>query len=92
VRGVEQLLRGSGGFNHRQTALLSGALRNADRVYTFTLHATSHGVTHETARTDLGDLADRGLLETERAGRLYRFRPAADLTARLTALGDAGAG
>ena len=92
VRDVEQLLRGSGGFNHRQTALLSGALRNADRVYTFTSHAQRHGVTHETARTDLRDLAGRELLQTERAGRLYRFRPAADLTARLKALGDAGAG
>jgi Fic family protein len=91
VRDVEQLLRGSGGFNHRQTALLSGALRNADRVYTFISHAKSHGVTHETARTDLRDLADRGLLQIERAGRLYRFRPASDLTARLKALGDAAA-
>jgi Fic family protein len=90
VRDVERLLRGSGGFNHRQTALLSGALRNPDRVYTFTSHAKSHDVTHETARTDLRDLAARELLETERAGRLYRFHPAADLTARLTALGDRG--
>jgi DeoR/GlpR family transcriptional regulator of sugar metabolism len=48
-------------------------------------------VTHETARTDLRDLADRGLLDSERAGRLYRFHPAADLTARLKALGDRGA-
>jgi Fic family protein len=88
VRGVEQLLRGSGGFNHRQTTLLSGALRNPDHVYTFTSHAKSHGVTHETARTDLRDLAGRGLLDTERDGRLYRFRPAADLTERLKALGD----
>ena len=91
VRSVDKLLRGTGGFNHRQTALLTGALRNADRVYTFTSHAQSHGVTHETARTDLRDLADRDLLVTERSGRLYRFRPAPDLTARLRALGDARA-
>jgi Fic family protein len=90
VRDVEQLLRGTGGFNHRQTALLSGALRNPDHVYTFTSHAKSHDVTHETARSDLRDLADRGLLDTERAGRLYRFSPAGDLTARLRALGDRG--
>ncbi len=88
VRDVEQLLRGSGGFNHRQTALLSGALRNPDHVYTFTSHAKSHGVTHETARTDLHALADRGLLDVEQIGRLYRFRPKVDLTARLKALGD----
>jgi Fic family protein len=90
VRDVERLLRGSGGFNHRQTALLSGALRNPDHIYTFTSHAKSHDVTHETARTDLRALVDRGLLDVEQVGRLYRFRPTVDLTARLKALGDQG--
>jgi Fic family protein len=90
VRDVETLVRGTGGFNHRQIELLSGALRNADRVYTFTSHAKVHGVTHETARTDLRDLADRCLLLTERDGRLYRFRPAPDLAAQLKALGAGG--
>jgi Fic family protein len=90
VRDVEALLRGSGGFNHRQMALLSGALRNPDRLYTFTSHAKSHNVTHETARTDLRDLTDRGLLSAEREGRLYRFHPAVDLTAQLRTLGDVG--
>jgi hypothetical protein len=47
-------------------------------------------VTHETARTDLRDLAARGLLETERVGRVYRFRPAADLAERLERLGNEG--
>jgi Fic family protein len=92
VRSVEDLLRGGGGFNHRQIALLSGALRNDDRVYTYGLHARTHGVTHETARTDLRDLADRELLDVERIGRRYRFRPPRDLAARLKALGDAAAG
>lgn len=92
VRSVEDLLRGGGGFNHRQIALLSGALRDDDRIYTYGLHAKTHGVTHETARTDLRDLADRELLDVERIGRRYRFRPPRDLAARLKALGDAAAG
>jgi Fic family protein len=91
VRSVEDLLRGGGGFNHRQIGLLSGALRDDDRVYTFGQHARTHGVTHETARADLRDLADRELLDVERLGRRYRFRPARDLAARLKALGDAAA-
>lgn len=91
VRSVEDLLRGGGGFNHRQIALLSGALRNDDRVYTYGLHAKTHGVTHETARADLRDLADRGLLDVEKVGRRYRFRPPRGLDARLKALGDAAA-
>ncbi|WP_445149789.1 Fic family protein [Baekduia sp. Peel2402] len=87
VRDVEQLLRGSGGFNHRQTDLLSGALRDADRVYTFTSHAQAHGVTHETARTDLRSLADRGLLDAERDGKTYRFRAAPGLAEKLKEIG-----
>jgi Fic family protein len=90
VRKVERLVRGTGGFNHRQLDLLSDAVRDPGRVYTFGGHATSHAVTHETARTDLRDLAARGLLETERVGRVYRFRPAADLAERLERLGNEG--
>jgi Fic family protein len=87
VRDVEQLLRGTGGFNHRQTDLLSGALRDPDRVYTFTSHAQAHGVTHETARTDLRSLVDRELLDSERDGKTYYFRPAAGLAEKLKAIG-----
>lgn len=87
VRDVERLLRGTGGFNHRQTDLLSGALRDPDRISTFTSHAQAHGVTHETARTDLRSLADRGLLDAERAGKTYNFRPAAGLAEKLKAIG-----
>ena len=75
VRSVERLIRGSRVFNHRQLALLGDSLRNPDGLYTFGSHAANHGVTHETARTDLRDLAARGVLETQRAGRRYLFRP-----------------
>ncbi len=88
VRSVERLIRGSRGFNHRQLALLSDALRNPDRTYTFGSHAASHAVTHETARTDLRDLAARGVLDTQRAGRRYLFRPPEELAERLQDLGD----
>lgn len=87
VRDVEQLLRGTGGFNHRQTDLLSGALRDPDRVYTFTSHAQAHNVTHETARTDLRSLADRGLVGSERDGKTYRFRAAPGLAEKLKEIG-----
>jgi Fic family protein len=91
VRDVEQLLRGTGGFNHRQTDLLGGALRDAERAYTFASHAQAHGVTHETARTDLRSLVSLGLLESEREGNRYRFRPPHDLAERLKAIGEAAA-
>jgi Fic family protein len=83
VQGVEQLIRGSAQFNHRQLALLGDAIRKPDRRYTFRSHAASHDVTHETARRDLGELAERGLLERRRSGRQHLFVPPADLADRL---------
>ncbi len=78
VREVEALLRGSDHFNHRQLALLGDALRGPDTSYTFEAHATAYGVTHETARNDLLQLEEMGLLERRRRGRRYLFSPPPD--------------
>ncbi|MGO8906636.1 MAG: Fic family protein [Solirubrobacteraceae bacterium] len=83
VRDVEALLKGSDQFNHRQFALLANALRVPDAIYTFQTHATSHGVTHETARADLLPLVEMGFLEQRRQGRRYAFAPPMDLAKRL---------
>ncbi|HEY7950780.1 MAG TPA: Fic family protein [Solirubrobacterales bacterium] len=83
VRDVEKLLQGSAGFNHRQLAVLTDAVRHPDASYSFASHATSHRVTHETARSDLSGLAERGLLRQRRRGRRYLFEPASDLGERL---------
>lgn len=85
VREVETLLRGDTGVNHRQLALLGHALRHPETTYTFGTHARSHGVTHETARSDLAGLESRGLLERWKVGRQYRFTPPVDLVDRLRA-------
>lgn len=83
VRDMERLLQDADGLNHRQLALLTDAVRNPDGVYTFGSHAASHRVTHETARSDLSGLRDRGLLTRRSKGRSYSFEPAPDLLARL---------
>jgi Fic family protein len=85
VRDVETLLKGSDQFNHRQLALLGNALRAPDAIYSFQSHATSHGVTHETARGDLLRLVEMGFLEQRRQGRRYVFAPTPDLAKRLKA-------
>jgi Fic family protein len=85
VRDVETLLKGAVGFNYRQLALLGNALRDPDGSYSFKLHAATHNVTHETARSDLIPLADMGFLERRRQGRSFSFTPAADLADRLKA-------
>jgi Fic family protein len=83
VRTVERLIKGSPDFNHRQLALLSNAVREPDAAYSFNSHASSHGVTHETARSDLRALVKKGLLDEHRQGRQFIFTPAPGLPALL---------
>jgi Fic family protein len=83
VKEVEELIQSGDGFNHRQLALLSDALRHPDRSYSFGGHAEIHRVTHETARADLARLGDKGLLTRRKVGREYFFEAAADLAERL---------
>jgi Fic family protein len=63
VREVEQHLRALELFNHRQVALIRHAMQHPGHRYTFISHQKSHAVAYQTARTDLLDLATRGILE-----------------------------
>ncbi|HST55044.1 MAG TPA: Fic family protein [Solirubrobacteraceae bacterium] len=86
IKDVEQLVKGSAHFNQRQLAVLSDAVRDPGARHTFGSHAASHGVTHETARTDLQQLLERGLLERNREGRRFIFSPAPGLPGILKTL------
>jgi Fic family protein len=83
VRNIEELLHGTDYLNGRQLALLTAAVRDPDASYSFDSHATSHRVSHETARSDLRGLVQRGLLVQRRKGRRHLFEPAPDLPERL---------
>lgn len=82
-RDVKQLLDEIEGINGRQQVLLTHALKHPNHTYTFGGHASSNRVTHETARTDLNGLVEKGLLARRRRGRTYIFRPPPDLPERL---------
>ncbi|MGD0018904.1 MAG: Fic family protein [Candidatus Limnocylindrales bacterium] len=82
VRQTERLLREST-LNNRQIALLTHALRHADAEYTVRSHLTIHRVTSQSARTDLLDLENRGLLVRRQVGKKFVFNPAADLSTRI---------
>jgi Fic family protein len=82
-RDVKQRLNQLDGINGRQLVLLTHAVKHPDHAYTFSGHARSNRVTHETARADLGGLAELGLLVRRRHGRTYVFEPAPDLPERL---------
>jgi len=82
-RDAEAWLAGFDGLNGRQVALLGHAIRHPEHLYTYEGHAREHRVTHETARSDLTDLAERGLLVKRAGGRTHRYEPPADLPERL---------
>lgn len=85
VKRTEGLIKQSVELNHRQTALLSHALRHPDHMYTFKSHSQSHNIVHQTARTDLLGLEERGLLTRHKVGKAYGFFPSKNLADKLKA-------
>jgi Fic family protein len=83
VRDVERLLQDNADLNGRQLALLIDAVRRPAAVYSFDSHATSHRVSHETARSDLRALVESEFLTSRRKGRKHVFEPVTDLPERL---------
>lgn len=70
-------------LNLRQRALLASALEKPQEIFTIETHARVHGVTYQTARTDLLGLRDMGLLEMRKEGKKFIFSPVADIKEKL---------
>jgi len=83
LRRLQQKIRMGATFNNRQWSLLDHALKHPNHEYTIEWHRGRHGVVHQTARTDLLELADKRLLEKRKVGRQWRFTPVANLEDRL---------
>ena len=83
VDALQQRLEGMDGLNPRQLALLRHALRHSGFRYSVLSHQTSHGVSHQTARSDLQKLAGRGFLIPGKEGRREIFRLPEDLPGQL---------
>lgn len=88
LQQTEQLLRGpvQKKLNHRQVALIAHALKNPNALYDIHSHKESHGITYETARTDLLGLEGLGLLGKFKRGKAFVFQSPGDLAARITEL------
>jgi Fic family protein len=87
IHEAEQLVQNAtrlhADFNTRQIALVNHALKNPEARYTVESHRRSHGVSYETARSDLLKLVAAGLLGQGKTGRALAFTPVADLRKRL---------
>ncbi|MBL7214111.1 MAG: Fic family protein [Phycisphaerae bacterium] len=86
LQSLERDIKGLAGLNHRQRMLISHALRHQFYKYTFKSHQTSHGIVYQTARLDLMDLENKGLLTSRKVGRTWYFTPAKNLEEKLAKL------
>ena len=89
-RTLERLLAESPSLrmklNHRQKALLAHALKYPGANYRIEDHQKTHAVVYQTARADLLELAELGLLEKTREGRAFVFIAQEDLAGRMSKL------
>ena len=79
----EELAQAAGRFNSRQQTVLAKALQQPGIEYTMESHQQVHQVAYATARADLYELRDAGLLIPNKRGKAWVFSAAPDLRARL---------
>jgi Fic family protein len=89
IQSIDAMVRGRDLLNHRQRDVMSAALRDSSSPFTIAEHKGLHGVTYQTARTDLLGLVELGLLEKRMDDRKFVFVARRDVEERLRALGDA---
>lgn len=85
-RRTGQIGPGCVGSNHRQVALLTHALRHPGEAYAISGHRHTHGIVYQTARADLLELCELGLLNKARSGKAFVFIAPMDLQGRVAGL------
>lgn len=84
INEVQNRIKASSKFNHRQLALLNHAIRHPGAEYTIRSHQESHNVAYATARSDLQELEKNELLIMHTLGKKKQvFRVPEDLNDRL---------
>ena len=75
LKNLNEALTEVDALNHRQQAVIDHLVRNPFPGVTIKGHAASHAVSNLTARKDLTQLVEHGLLRSVRAGREKQYRP-----------------
>lgn len=83
LQKIKQTLRGSNLLNHRQEDLVNHAMRHPGYSYTISEHQKHHGVVYETARSDMLELLELGLLIMSKEGKRMVFEAVPNLDRRL---------
>lgn len=83
TREIEAMLHGSPHLNHRQLVIVGDALRDPGEPFTARAQQRRHGVTYESARSDLLGLQKLGLFTMRKVGRQHVFNALPDLPTRL---------
>ena len=81
-----RLVHGNIEFNHRQIAFISHMLKRPNAHFTFKSHSLSHRIAYETARKDLLELVEKGLIIQNKRGKSFYFVPVSDFEERLKSM------
>jgi Fic family protein len=71
------------GLNARQLAIIHRAIKYPKQIFTFQSHRESHGISLQTARTDILELAERGFLVDRHMKYPRQFVPASDILSHM---------
>lgn len=82
----QSLLKISVPLNYRQETVINKACREPNSQFTTQGQQKSHKVSYGTARNDLQNLEELGLLKSVKYGKTYYFYPASDLNKKLSSL------
>jgi Fic family protein len=81
--GLSSTLRKNLHLNYRQRDILNRALKCPDAEFTLREHRLAHRTAYSTARADLLELAEMGLVLKRTRAQAFVFSPAPDLRSRL---------